>query len=216
MAAQAFRASRRASALRLRVFHWSPPALERRLTAFPKAQNKASIAYDGVIRARICSPRNGVHRLFCTAAILRSVCRRWVNRYRNAIPPSRPLFSIADIRRKRRAFSSLTASGHQPRLVADDFGLGSLESRSLATPKKGATGSWGRVRRTKTNQWLGLRTRSVPRIFHGLRQSAANLVNPIATPLLFPPIARGQRNRIRVRLALSGLECSLMAPEAEV
>ena len=46
MAAQAFRASRRASALRLRVFYESPPALERRLTAFPKAQNKASIAHD--------------------------------------------------------------------------------------------------------------------------------------------------------------------------
>ncbi len=60
MAAQAFRASRRASALRLRVFYESPPALERRLTAFPKAQNQASIAYDDVIRAGICDLRNGV------------------------------------------------------------------------------------------------------------------------------------------------------------
>jgi len=70
MAAQACRASRRASAL----------GLKHRLTGRPKAQNKAGIAYDGVIRARICSPRNGVHRAFCAAVILRSVCRRWVKR----------------------------------------------------------------------------------------------------------------------------------------
>ena len=62
MAAQAFRALRRASALRLRVFLLVATRSGAPSYAFPKAQNKASIAYDRVIRARICGPRNGVHR----------------------------------------------------------------------------------------------------------------------------------------------------------
>jgi hypothetical protein len=62
MAAQAFRASPRPSAIRLRVFLLVSPALERCLNAFPEAQNKTSITCDDVIRARICSPRNGVNR----------------------------------------------------------------------------------------------------------------------------------------------------------
>jgi hypothetical protein len=46
MAAQAFRASRRASALRLRVFTSRHPLWSAVSPPFPKAQNKASIAYD--------------------------------------------------------------------------------------------------------------------------------------------------------------------------
>jgi hypothetical protein len=43
------------------------------------------------IRARIWSPRNGVHRSFCTAIILRSPCRLWVSRYTLAVFTRLPL-----------------------------------------------------------------------------------------------------------------------------
>jgi hypothetical protein len=68
----------------------SPPAVERRRIAHPKAQDYANL--QGGITAGICGRRNGDGLLFCVATILRTEYPLWVKSGHCVVPDQCPLY----------------------------------------------------------------------------------------------------------------------------